>query len=257
MSRRLTDAAQRACWARMAEGPFAKADLTARAEVAGQPKVGCYGAVTKFLNDLKARGAVFFSGPPNGGRWTLLPKDQWTGAPIPAQTPKPELKAPVDSGPYDPAPEIEGRNNGLTTAFAEHLWHDLGAGDAGLALSSLPVMEQRAWREAADRGLAYLFRIGFVGPAGPPRDRYTGWSYKWLYEANTWEVTDEDGGYVAMIGDDRDVPMFLAASDMAAAIREAVERYDKRGAISRSDIAALKASLPVDPASPRVSGSPT
>jgi hypothetical protein len=258
MSAKLTDAAQRACWKRMAERPFAKAELVSCAEAAGQPKVRAYSAVSGFLNDLKARGAVFYSGPPNGGRWKLLPKDQWTGAPIPKETPKPVLQAPADGGPYDPAPEIEGRNNGLTTALGEHLWHDLGGGDRSNALSSLPVMEQRAWREAAGRALDWLFDKGFVGPAGPPRERFTGWSYKWLYEANCWEICDDEGGYVAMIANDADAPLFLAAPDMATAIRQALSNYDEKGAISRADIPALRASLPVEPTLEpgRVSGAP-
>jgi hypothetical protein len=241
---KLSDAASRAVWKRMGEGPFARSELVNLAVAAGESRVGCLTKITAAMNEMKAKGAIYYSGPPNGGRWHLLPRDKWAGAPIPRETPKPEIKAPPDSGVYDPAAEVEGPNNGLTTAFAEHLWHDLGAGDRSYALKSLAVMEQRAWREAAERALNFLFGIGFVGPAGTPREPHTGWTYKWLYEAGTWEIADEDGGYVAMVGNDSDVPLLLAAPDMATAIKAAVTRYREAGGIKRSDIDDLTDSLP-------------
>jgi hypothetical protein len=241
---RLTDPAQRALWKRMAEGPFRKRELVDVALASGQPSPRAYSAVGAFLIDLKQRGAIFFRGPPQQGVWTLLPRDQWAGEPIPEELPPPALASRCAEGPYDPAPEIEGPNNGLTEAFAEHLWHDLGAGDRSYQLKSLRVLEQRAWREAAERALSYLFGLGLAGPAGPPRDRYTGWSYKWLYEAGTWEIVDEGGGYVAMVANEADVPMFLAAPDMAFAIREVLRRFDQKGGIKRDDIEALRAAMP-------------
>jgi hypothetical protein len=241
---RLTDAAQRAIWARMQRGPFRKRELVDAAVAAGQPNVRAYSAITSFLNELRRKGAVFFEGTPRDGSWTLLPKADWLGAPISDPHPKPVLKAPPIVGPYDPAPEVEGPNNGLTRALAEHLWCDLGGGVDSNTLNSRPVMERRAWLEAADRVLALLLGLGFVGPAGRPRELGFGWSYKWLYEANTWEVVDEGGGFVAMVANEGDVPMFLCAPDMAVAISELLGKYQTRGGIKKSDLDALARSLP-------------
>lgn len=245
MKRALTDAVQRALWSHMAAGSFRKRDLVDVAKVAGHPGGVVHRDIDRFVLDLRAKGAIYFTGEKQTGVWSLLPKDQWTGSPIPSVPVPPELKAPVVVGLYDPLPEIEGPNSGLTEGFSEHLWHDLGGGDRSYQLKSLPVMEQRSWREAGLRALNFLFELGFVGPSGKPRELFTGYSYRWLYEANTWEIVDEEGGYVAMLGNDYDIPLFLAAPDMAAAIKDVVERFRAAGAIKRSDIETLAQSLPV------------
>jgi hypothetical protein len=103
-------------------------------------------------------------------------------------------------------------------------------------------MESRGWRRAAEETLAFLFRLGMQGPAGVPP--VEGWTYGWVYEASNWEIVDAEGAGVALVLNDRDVPMMMAAPKMADAIKAVLQRLQERGGVKRSDIEALGASLP-------------
>lgn len=246
-SRALTDAARKAVWARMERRPFRQRDLIEAAIAAGQPSAFAHRAVATLLREVKSAGAIVFDGQggPSQGRWSLLPRGEWTGSPIPSGPPAaPVLGAPAVQGPYDPPVDTEGPNSGLTEAFAEELWRQLGGGDTSYKLKYLPIMEQRSWRCVAKRSLAFLFELGFVGPAGTPRKVGYGWTYGWVCDANSWEILDEDGGFVALVSENADVPVLLQAPEMAFAIREVVGRFNENGAIKKSDIALLAASLP-------------
>lgn len=238
----LLERAKAAMIARALQGePFMSRDLASIAVELGVGKSRAAVLANSTTQWLKSHRKIGRAGGHRGSAyvWQTIPD------PPPPPSPPPVLAMPVDAGPYDPAPEIEGPNNGLTTAFAEHLWHDLGAGSPENALRSLSAMEQRAWREAAERALKFLFDRGMVGPCGLPRQKFTGWSYKWLYEANSWEIVDEEGGFVALIANDTDAPLFLAAPDMAAIIEHVLESVAERGGVKRADLDELARSLPV------------
>lgn len=148
---------------------------------------------------------------------------------------------------YDPPRDLEGENQGLVEAVAERLWsrrtRHMGHGQT---FSGQSVAVKSAWREAADDILSMMFDIGFVGPAGPPRhDRFDGRSYAWHADAGQWEIIDEHGGFVALVGDHTDLELLLAAPLMRGAITALVGAIGPdHPARQMPEIIALAASLP-------------
>lgn len=128
-----------------------------------------------------------------------------------------------DPDQFDARPDIEGPDNGLIEALAERLWkfrRDVGTAKAARtkqwdALSE-PVKSQ--WRETARVVMRFLLSIGFVGPAGPPKDRFGGLTYGWVYEGSDWAIHDEEGGFVALVSHTADLELILAAPAMRKAI---------------------------------------
>ena len=153
---------------------------------------------------------------------------------------------------YEPPVALEGENIGLIEAVAARLWafrstmfsnrvstHDFGA-------QSYQV--RQAWRRTAiDLLEMMLGEMGFQGPAGPPRSPITGWSYAWHEEVGQWEIIDDNGGLVALVGYQQDVSVIMNAPLMAQRIRELLTAIEGTPAAEHPQIQALAESLPRPP----------
>jgi hypothetical protein len=152
---------------------------------------------------------------------------------------------------YDPPEELEGANNGLINAVAARLWqqrtHYFHPPRSEFGKQSAQVTH--AWRQTATDLLRMLFDMGFVGPAGPPRqDRFEGLTYAWVYEAGEWEIIDAEGGYVALVRHTPDLELMLAAPAMRAAIHGLLAALpDDHPVRGTPEMKALVASLPESP----------
>lgn len=246
-----TEAAERAIWDRICKEPFRTSDLVAVAKACHESNASSETLAKATVRRLQIKGAIVFEGSHRLGQWRLLPEEQWMSEEemreAAATAPLPDLPAPAVQGPLDPPTALEGPNSGLTEQFAEFLWGTMTDQlQTGMTLrASVSVMEARGWRRLAEGCLAYLFTLGMRGPGGPQPEG--GWTYAWVYEASNWEIVDADGGGVALVLNDRDVPMMLAAPRMAEAIQALLTKFDALGGVKRSDFAALRASLPVEP----------
>ena len=149
--------------------------------------------------------------------------------------------------PYDAPAEHEGANQGLVEALAERLWTVRSpAGRRGHFFRDQREEVRASWRHTAEVMLDYLVSVGFTGPGGPPRpDRQL--VYGWAYDVNNWSIYDQGRGFVASVAYQEDVPLFLAAPQMAEAIRTVLTRADRLGGIKRSDLDALREALPAEP----------
>lgn len=210
------EAARLAMWARVQEGAFNHTDLQDVTRAAGLSKIDALRYAMKAIEKMKAEGSITFHAEkgPRYGKWTH------------------KGLAPVVAGPYAPAPDtrlydppaaLEGPNNGLTEEVADRLWRNrkTKSGFRGLldfTLESTTV--KNSWRETAADLLDWMYRIGFSGPAGPPRRFGERYSYAWNYECANWEIVDEDKGCVATIPNEEDVPLLMAAPRMMLAIAE-------------------------------------
>jgi hypothetical protein len=218
--------------------PFHTADLTAAAKAAG---AGFRAHILANQLTQRLKGQRLISVIARAGNTCTWQKRPEPPAPVP------KIHQPHAGGPYDPPAQLEGPNNGLTEMVAEFLWHEIGSGDPTRTLrENTSPMEARGWRSVAGRLLANLFSHGMVGPGGPVDSYAIGWSYAWVYEADNWEIIDSDGGGVALVLNDWDVPLMLAAPRMAEAIRHVLHRAQERGGIKRSDLDALRAALPME-----------
>lgn len=165
--------------------------------------------------------------------------------PLVEDAPLPIPTAPLVVGPYDPNPDVEGRNSGFTERLAEHLFELIGQKPGytappfrTMAEATTP-MEANGWRHLALDILRFMHERGFVGPGGR-RPKHDGeWDYAWVYEVADWCIYDGQGRFVATAGEEEDIPIFLAAPQMVVAIRKVLARFEARGGISRSDVAAL------------------
>lgn len=250
------DEAKRAILKRIETGEeFLSRDLAALAQAQGVDGWQASVLVNSFTQSLANKGHIVrLRHGPKGTEWVWqiapgVPLPPPPAAPVEApihEAPPPLLASASAAGPYDPPAALEGPNNGLTEAVAEFLWHDLGGGDRERTLKeNTSIMEARAWRGAAERLLSMLFGMGMVGPAGVP-NKLPGaeWTYGWVYEAANWEIIDAEGAGVALVLNDADVPMMLAAPVMAGAIKAVMARFQEKGGVKFSDLQALQASLP-------------
>lgn len=243
-----TEAAERAIWDRICAEPFRLSDLIAIAKAHHESNTRSEMLAKSTLRRLITQGAIVFEGSKRLGKWRLLPEEHWMTdaelAQAASEAPLPILAGPAVEGPLDPPAKLEGPNNGLTESVAQFLWSVMtDQKDTGMTMrASVTVMEARGWRRLADSLIQYLLSLGMVGPGGqnPP----DGWTQAWVYEADEWEIVDEDGGGVALVLNGEDVPMMLAAPRMAAAIGVLLTKFDALGGVKRSDFAALRASLP-------------
>lgn len=154
---------------------------------------------------------------------------------------------------YEP-PAIEGENAGLIEQVAARLWRNrsVKAGvNAGRNRALRPGFDEQSqavrvsWRETARDLLTMLLSdMGFEGPAGPPRDPHTGWSYAWLEQCNEWEIIDDAGGLVALVGHSADLQMLLAAPRMREAIEGLLDAINGTPALQRPEIENLANALP-------------
>ncbi len=151
----------------------------------------------------------------------------------------------VNATAYDGRPDLEGEHQGLVEAVAERLWrkrtHYFRPGQDWKGQS---VAVKTSWRTTAHETLQFLLDRGFVGPGGHPTGSTEGMDYGWGFDANDWVIYDGDKGCVALVGDARDVPMFLAAPKMRDAIHNLLEALGDNPASSMPEIAALKEALP-------------
>lgn len=240
----LADKARAAMRARIMTGePFRTSDLSRIGVSVGQSTGTAGNTASNLIQSLKGTGveAIASTGPTGPNLWQMKdpPPRSVEDAPLPV------LVAPNVVGPYDPDPKVEGRNQGLTEALAEKLWKLLGGGDEvdeDLALA-VPMLEADGWRRLSLEVQRWMFERGFVGPGGE-RAPGRGLDYSWVYQCADWSIQDADGGHVALISDDQDVPLFLAAPRMRDAIQTFLARFEAAGGIQRSDIQALAASLP-------------
>ncbi len=198
-------------------------------------------SVSNFIQAEKVRGAVESLGARPGTNaylWRLKPKPPAPEAPLPA------VKAPVVHGPYDPPVALEGRNSGLTEGLAGKLWREIGGGgrDQELKDGAKP-MEADGWRRVARGVIAYLGRLGFTGPGGPPRDQGD-WECRFVNDASNWEIVTDKGEGVALVLNETDVPLLIAAPTMRTAIIAALEAFDAKGGVKKSHLEALRQALP-------------
>jgi len=155
----------------------------------------------------------------------------------------------TDARAYDPPADLEGADNGLVEAVAAKIWANRAqlfnkrATPHEFGRQSLAV--RASWRKTAEETLRYLFALGFTGPGGPPRDPETGWCYAWNWECNNWEIIDSTGGAVALVVNDQDVPLLIAAPRMEAAITALLAAVKHTPAAEAPEVLALAAALPV------------
>lgn len=254
--RALADKARAAMLQRIETGePFHTADLTKIGVAAGQSSGTAGNTASNLIQSMKPRVAkVGEAGHHGPNLWQMkdprpsLPpeliaqlskKGQEKYAPLPVPV------APNVVGPYDPDPKREGRNMGLTEQLADKLWRLIGGADESadeMAIVLKP-LEADGWRRLSLEVQTWMFDCGFVGPGGPRKAR-DGYDYAWVYACGDWAIQDSSGGHVALISDDQDVPLFLAAPRMRDAITTLLQRFEERGGIKRADLADLAASLP-------------
>lgn len=145
---------------------------------------------------------------------------------------KPTVVNAFAPGAYDPPAELEGPNNGLVEALAARLWEQRGRHyhrrGATFDRDAGPQTKDQ-WRTTARMVLSFMFELGFVGPAGAPEPPAR--NYCWNNEANKWEVLDSDGGFVALVREPDDVPIFIAAARLVDAVPVFLEATDAAGVI--------------------------
>lgn len=145
----------------------------------------------------------------------------------------------TDPAAYDPPTDLEGPNMGLIEAIADRLWsrRTRYTRRPGEKFSKQSAQVHKDWRESAADVFAFLQGIGFVGPSGEPSK--VGLTYSWLYEAHEWEIRDGAKGFVALVREEADVPLILAAPKMAQAIRALLERLEGDPCLDMPELRAL------------------
>lgn len=154
----------------------------------------------------------------------------------------------LDPSAFDPPAEIEGPDNGLIEALADRIWSYRARYYAKHRLDFTRQSKEvrNDWRETAKDALTFMFGLGFQGPAGrPDQDRFERLTYAWLYSGATWEILDEAGGYVALVNDNSDMELMLAAPGMRSAIKALLAAIPVgHPARAMPELQALEASLP-------------
>ena len=163
---------------------------------------------------------------------------------------------PIEPERYEPPPEVEGKNNGLIESMAETLWihrtQVISPINRKKNFKDQTEEVKKQWRATAREAVGLLLNLGFVGPGGDPKFNYSEWTYGWLYNAASWEIMDDENGFVALVNEEADLALMLAAPRMRLAIKEFLAAFPPdHPRLEMAEVVALMESLPPEQEKPR------